>query len=140
MFETRPYLLPTHLLIFQPLVFCHEYNITICGNEYFENLCNRQKGQLKPVLGKRSSCNVKNIERLQNGAKSFENTQNSAFLVKLQALNLQLCRRINSTTFIFQLICLPFKNNCFEKRVRILKCIVYYVFVGVLLFIFIWYV
>ena len=37
-------------------------------------------------------------------------------MVKLQALNLQLCRKINSTTSIFQLICLPFKNNCLSKK------------------------
>ena len=58
----------------------------------------------------------KNIERSQNWARSFENTKKRAFLVKLQALNLQLYRKINSTTSIFQLICLPFKNNCLSKE------------------------
>ena len=58
----------------------------------------------------------KNIERSQNWARSFENTKKRAFLVKLQALNLQLYRKINSTTSIFQLICLPFKNNCLSKK------------------------
>ena len=58
----------------------------------------------------------KNIERLQIQAKSFENSQRNAFLVKLQALNLQLCQKINSTASAFQLICLPFKNNCLSKK------------------------
>ena len=53
-------------------------------------------------------------------------------MVKLQALNLQLCRKINSTTNIFQLIYLPFKSNCLsrktsKKRVWILKRNVHYV-------------
>ena len=48
---------------------------------------------------------------------------------------------INSTKIIFQLICLPFKNNYLwrktsRKRLRILECNVYYVTQGVLLFIF----
>ena len=71
--------------------------------------------------------------------------------MKLQALNLQLCRKISSTTSIFQLICLPFKSSCltilikenFKKRTGILKSNVYYVTVGVLILIFSccsWYV
>ena len=36
--------------------------------------------------------------------KTFENTPRSAFLVRLQVLN------------IFQLNCLPFKNNCLSKK------------------------
>ena len=39
-------------------------------------------------------------------------------MVKLQALNLQLCRKINFTTSIFQLICLPFKNNCLSMLIK----------------------
>ena len=70
------------------------------------------------------------------------------FLAKLQALNLHLCQKINSTTGIFQLICLPFENSCLSKktskeRVRILKSNVHYVTQYVLLFIFSccsWYV
>ena len=38
--------------------------------------------------------------------------------MKLQNLNLQLCRKINSTTRIFQLICLPFKNNCLSMLIK----------------------
>ena len=38
--------------------------------------------------------------------------------MKLQDLNLQLCRKINSTTRIFQLICLPFKNNCLSMLIK----------------------
>ena len=62
-------------------------------------------------------------------------------MVKLQAHNLQLCRKINSATIIFQLIFLPFKNNCLSKKilkeiVRILKSTVYYVTQSALLFIF----
>ena len=71
--------------------------------------------------------------------------------MKLQALNLQLCRKISFTTSIFQLICLPFKSSCltilikenFKKRTGILKSNVYYVTVGVLILIFSccsWYV
>ena len=45
----------------------------------------------------------KNIKILQIWVKSFKNTWRSAFLVKLQALNLQLCQIINSTINIFQL-------------------------------------
>ena len=40
MLEIRLYLLPKCLLIFHPLGFCPEYNIAVCGNEFFENLCN----------------------------------------------------------------------------------------------------
>ena len=40
MLEIRLYLLPMCLLIFHPLGFCPEYNIAVCGNEFFENLCN----------------------------------------------------------------------------------------------------
>ena len=39
-------------------------------------------------------------------------------MLKLQALNLQLCRKINSTTSIFQLICVPFKNNCLSMLIK----------------------
>ena len=50
---------------------------------------------------------------------------------KLQALNLQLCWKINSTSIIFQLIYLPVKSNCLsrktsKKRVWILKWNVHY--------------
>ena len=38
------------------------------------------------------------------------------FLVTLQVLNMQLCQKRNSTSSNFQLICLPFKNNCFKKK------------------------
>ena len=83
----------------------------------------------------------KNIERLQIRAKSFKKCLKECFLVKLQALNLQLCRKINFTISIFQLICLPFKNNCLSKktskeRVKILKSSVYCVTQVVFLFIF----
>ena len=62
-------------------------------------------------------------------------------LKKLQGLYVQLCQKINSTTSIWQQICLPFKNNCLPKKtskksVRILKSNVYCVTQGVLLFIF----
>ena len=62
-------------------------------------------------------------------------------MVKLQALNLQLCRKINSTTNIFQLIYLPFKSNRLSRktskiRVWILTCNVHYVTQSVLLLIF----
>ena len=40
------------------------------------------------------------------------------FLVTLQALNLQLCQNRNSTTSIFQLICLTFINICFKKKFK----------------------
>ena len=57
-------------------------------------------------------------------------------MVKLQALNLQLCRKISSTTNIFRLIYLPFKSNCLprktsKKRVWTLKCNVHYVTQGI---------
>ena len=62
-------------------------------------------------------------------------------MVKLQALNVQLCRKINSTTNIFQLIYLPFKSNRSSRktskiRVWILTCNVHYVTQSVLLLIF----
>ena len=52
-------------------------------------------------------------------------------MLKLQTLNSQLCRKINLTINIFQLIYLPVKNNCLwkitsKKRLRILKCNVYF--------------
>ena len=40
------------------------------------------------------------------------------FLVTLQALTMQRCPKINSTTIIFQLICLPFKNTCFKENLK----------------------
>ena len=40
------------------------------------------------------------------------------FLVTLEALNLKLCQKINCTTSIFQLICLPFKNTYFKENFR----------------------
>ena len=63
------------------------------------------------------------------------------FFGKLQGLNLQLCRKINSTTNIFQLIYLPFKSNRSSRktskiRVWILTCNVHYVTQSVLLLIF----
>ena len=81
----------------------------------------------------------KNIERSQIQAKSYENAYRSAFLAKLQVLNLKPCRKINFTTSIFQLIYLPFKDNCLskktlKKRVRVLKSKVYHDTQGVLLF------
>ena len=87
---------------------------------------------------------LKNIERLQIQAKSFENAWRSIFLLKLKALNLQLIQKITSTTIVFQLIFLPLKNNCLskktskkrKKKVKNLKYNVYYVTQGVLLFIF----
>ena len=45
----------------------------------------------------------KNIERLLIQAKSFENSYGSAFSVNLQAADLQLCRKIKSTTNIFSI-------------------------------------
>ena len=38
--------------------------------------------------------------------------------MKLQALNLHLCRKINSTTSIFELIRLPLKNNCLSMLIK----------------------
>ena len=79
--------------------------------------------------------------------KDYKSEQNPLKILKrvlfgkVADLNLQLCRKINSITSIFQLICLPFKNNCLSKKtskkiVRILKFNVYYLTQCVLLFIF----
>ena len=63
------------------------------------------------------------------------------FFGKLQGLNLQLCRKINSTTNIFQLIYLPFKSDYLSRKISkegvwILTCNVNYVTQSVLLLIF----
>ena len=39
-------------------------------------------------------------------------------MVMLQALNLQLCRKINSTTNILQLIYLQFKKNAYQGKLQ----------------------
>ena len=39
-------------------------------------------------------------------------------MVTLQALNLQVCQKIDSITSMFQLICLPFKNTCFKENLK----------------------
>ena len=39
-------------------------------------------------------------------------------MVNLQTPNLQLCQKISSTTRVFQLIYLPFKNTCFEENLK----------------------
>ena len=91
---------------------------------------------------------MKDYNSRQNPLKMLECFLVKCFFENLQALNLQLCGKINFTTSIFQLICLPFKNNCLpektsRERVRILKFNLYYVTQGVLLFIFSccsWYV
>ena len=59
-----------------------------------------------------------NLERLRIRAKFFENTWRNTFLVKLQALRLQLCQKINFITSIFQLICLPFGAPASKKPQR----------------------
>ena len=40
------------------------------------------------------------------------------FMVALQAVNLQLCQKINHTTSIFQLISPPSKNTCFKENFK----------------------
>ena len=39
-------------------------------------------------------------------------------MVKFQALNLQLCRKINFTKSMFQLICSASKNTCFKQNFK----------------------
>ena len=74
---------------------------------------------------------LKDYKSKQNPLKMLKGLK-SAFWVKLKALNLQLCRKVNSTTNILQLIYLPFKSNCLsrktsKKRVWILKRNLHYV-------------
>ena len=58
----------------------------------------------------------KNIERSQIQAKSYENAYRSAFLAKLQVLNLKPCRKINCTTSIFQLIYLLSRTTAYQRK------------------------
>ena len=82
-------------------------------------------------------CNIVNIARLQIRVKSFETTKRSALLVNLQFFNLQIRRKINSSTSIFKLVYLPLRTPASKKtsknRVTILRCNVCYVTEGVLL-------
>ena len=125
------------------LSFCPKYYIFAEMN-IFKTFTTVRSGSWKIFWEKGTPNMLKNIERLQIQAKSFENAWRSIFLLKLKALNLQLIQKITSTTIVFQLIFLPLKNNCLskktskkrKKKVKNLKYNVYYVTQGVLLFIF----
>ena len=56
--------------------------------------------------------------QLQIQARPFEIALSSTFLVRLQALNLQSCPEINSTTSALQSIFLPFRNTCFKESLK----------------------
>ena len=85
-------------------------------------------GPYGDVLGTKSVLGIdvpkmsRNIERLQIQVKSFENVWRSAFLGKLQALNLQLCRKKNSTTTIVYLLGSSASKKTSKKIIAILKC------------------
>ena len=98
-----------------PLVFCPKYYIFAEMN-IFKTFTTVRSGSWKIFWEKGTPNMLKNIERLQIQAKSFENAWRSIFLLKLKALNLQLIQKITSTTIVFQLIFLPLKNNCLSKK------------------------
>ena len=58
----------------------------------------------------------KNVEKCWKITDRLKMLKGVLFLVKLQTLNLQLYWKINYATSIFQLICLPFNNNCSSKK------------------------
>ena len=54
----------------------------------------------------------KNIRRLENLEKSFENAQRNAFFGKAADLQFATLSKNKLHYKYFQLICLPFKRNC----------------------------
>ena len=59
----------------------------------------------------------KKFLQCQKILKDYKSERNPLKILKaFLVLNLQLCRKINSTTSIFQLICLTFKNNWLSKK------------------------
>ena len=89
----------------------------VCGNEYFENL-GRVKKSTEKGSGKQMLLKCREILKDYKSERSPLKMLKVHGLVTLQALNLKLCQKLNSTTSIFQWIRPPFNNTYFKENFK----------------------
>ena len=112
----RLYLLPKRFVFSQPLVFGPEYAVFV-EIDFLKSL-QQLKSANEKSSGKQVFLKCQAILKEQNSEPNPLKMLKVDFLVTFQAFNLQLCQKIISTTNIFQLVFLLFKNTCSKENFK----------------------